>query len=87
MTLGEQILATAVGAGAAMYCSLLGYLLGVARRDKRAATEEDRWIAAVAKAREERDDAQAALTALLEETDEWRSEVQHAIKSSSPSDA
>jgi hypothetical protein len=83
----EQVLATAVGAGAAIYCTLLGFLLGWERRDNKAAITEDRWIAAVAKARQERDDTQAALTALLEETDEWRSEAQHASKSSSPSDA
>jgi hypothetical protein len=83
----EEVIAALVGAGAAMWCSALGFGFGWLQRDKKAAITEDRWIAAVARAREERDDAQAALTALLEETEEWRTEAtQHDRPSSSPDD-
>jgi hypothetical protein len=83
MSLAEAALA---GALVSFVCSALGFvagwLLGWERRDREAAIHDDRLCDALDRARQERDDARAALTELLDETQEWRAEAQRENKPS-----
>jgi hypothetical protein len=74
------------GALVGLFCSTLGFiagwLLGWEQRDRKAAIQDDRLFDALDRARQERDDAKAALTELLDETQEWRAEAQRESKTS-----